>query len=37
MTEKNLPLIEKYRVTRLEEIKGQDLAIQDLKTFFKTY
>ena len=37
MTEKQLPLIEKYRVKKLEDIKGQDLAIQDIKTFFKTY
>ncbi len=37
MTEKQLPLIEKYRVKNLSDIKGQDLAIQDIKTFFKTY
>jgi replication factor C large subunit len=37
MTENQLPLIEKYRVKNLSDIKGQDLAIQDIKTFFKTY
>ncbi|MBS3078594.1 replication factor C large subunit [Candidatus Pacearchaeota archaeon] len=37
MTNKQLPLIEKYRVKRLEDIKGQDLAIQDIKTFFKAF
>jgi replication factor C large subunit len=37
MTEKQLPLIEKYRVKDLKDVKGQDLAIQDIRTFFKTY
>jgi len=37
MTEKNLPLIEKYRVKTFEEIKGQDIAISEIKTFFKSF
>lgn len=32
-----LPLIEKYRATSFSEIKGQDLAISDIKTFFKYF
>ena len=32
-----LPLIEKYRAKTLLEIKGQDMAIQEVKTFFKTF
>ncbi|MDP2926161.1 MAG: replication factor C large subunit [Nanoarchaeota archaeon] len=32
-----LPLIEKYRAKTFAEIKGQDSAISDLKTFFKTF
>jgi replication factor C large subunit len=32
-----LPLTEKYRAKYFKDIKGQDLAIQDLKTFFKTF
>lgn len=32
-----LPLIEKYRAQTLEEIKGQDLAISDIRTFMKTF
>jgi len=37
MTQKKLPFIEKYRANSFEEIKGQDLAIQEIKTFFKTF
>lgn len=37
MNQNNIPFIEKYRVKKLEDIKGQDLAISDIKTFFKTY
>jgi len=32
-----LPLIEKYRATSLSDIKGQDLVIQDMQSFLKTF
>ena len=32
-----LPLIEKYRANNFSEIKGQDIPIQEIKTFFKTF
>ncbi len=32
-----LPLIEKYRVRKFEDIKGQNLAVQEIKNFFKTF
>lgn len=37
MNKQSLPLIEKYRATSFSEIKGQDLVIQELQTFFKTF
>ena len=33
----SLPLIEKYRATSFEEIKGQDITIQEITTFLKTF
>ena len=33
----SLPLTEKYRAESFEEIKGQDIAIQEVITFFKTF
>ena len=33
----NLPLIEKYRAKKFDDIKGQDLAIQDIRAFFRTF
>tara|TARA_Y100000310_G_scaffold269239_1_gene282312 strand:- start:7396 stop:8610 length:1215 start_codon:yes stop_codon:yes gene_type:complete len=32
-----LPLIEKYRAKSFSEIKGQDIAIQEIKTFFQMF
>ena len=32
-----LPLIEKYRARKFDDIRGQDSAIQDIKTFFRTF
>ncbi|MBT4166363.1 replication factor C large subunit [archaeon] len=32
-----LPLIEKYRAASFSEIKGQDLAIQDIRDFFESF
>jgi replication factor C large subunit len=32
-----IPLIEKYRAKSFSDIKGQDQAISDLRTFFKTF
>jgi replication factor C large subunit len=32
-----LPLIEKYRATSFEEIKGQDTAISEIRTFFEQF
>jgi len=32
-----LPLIEKYRAKSFEDIKGQDLEIQEVKNFFNTF
>ncbi len=32
-----VPLIEKYRVKKFEDIKGQDLAVQEVKGFFKMF
>jgi replication factor C large subunit len=32
-----IPLIEKYRAKSLEDIKGQDIVIQEMQTFFKTF
>jgi replication factor C large subunit len=37
MTEKQLPLIEKYRAKKFSEIRGQDMAVQEVKTFLKTF
>ena len=34
---KPLPLIEKYRAKSLSDIKGQDLVIQEMQTFFMTF
>ena len=34
---KNIPLIEKYRAKNFEDIKGQDNAKVEVKTFFKTF
>lgn len=31
------PLIEKYRVKKFEDIRGQDLAVQEVKGFFKMF
>ncbi|MBS3093734.1 replication factor C large subunit [Candidatus Pacearchaeota archaeon] len=35
--EKKIPLIEKYRVERFDDIVGQDIAVQEVKNFFKTF
>lgn len=32
-----LPLIEKYRANNFSEIKGQDIPIEEIKAFFKTF
>ncbi len=32
-----LPLIEKYRARKFDDIRGQELAIQDIKTFFRSF
>ena len=32
-----LPLIEKYRAKTFDEIKGQDIPIEEIKAFFKTF
>jgi len=32
-----IPLIEKYRVRKFNEIKGQDLGIQEVRNFFKMF
>jgi len=32
-----LPLVEKYRARRFDDIRGQELAIQDIKTFFRSF
>jgi len=32
-----LPLIEKYRAKCFGDIKGQDLAVQEVRTFFKMF
>ena len=32
-----LPLIEKYRAKNFSEIKGQDIPIEEIKAFFKTF
>lgn len=32
-----IPLIEKYRVKNFEDIKGQDIALQEVKNFYKTF
>ncbi|VVB78972.1 Replication factor C large subunit [uncultured archaeon] len=32
-----LPLIEKYRASKFSEIKGQDMAIHEIKTFFNGF
>jgi len=32
-----LPLIEKYRARRFDDIKGQDMAVQEIRTFFRTF
>ncbi len=37
MIDRELPLIEKYRAKTFEDIKGQDLAVQEVKTFFKMF
>ena len=35
--ERIIPLIEKYRIKRFEDIVGQDIAVQEVKNFFKTF
>jgi len=37
MINQELPLIEKYRAKSFEDIKGQDLAVQEVRTFFKMF
>jgi len=37
MSEKKLPLTEKYRAKSFQEIKGQDLAIQEIINFYKMF
>jgi len=37
MNSKQLPLIEKYRAKSLLDIKGQDLVIQEMQMFFKSF
>jgi len=32
-----IPLIEKYRCNKFEDIKGQDIAIQEVKNFFRMF
>lgn len=32
-----LPLIEKYRASRFSEIKGQEMAVHEIKTFFSNF
>ena len=32
-----LPLIEKYRARKFDDIKGQDTAIQEIRNFFRTF
>lgn len=34
---KQIPLIEKYRVNSLKDIKGQDIALEEVKNFFKMF
>lgn len=36
-TNDKIPLIEKYRASKFEDIKGQDLAIQEVRNFFRTF
>lgn len=37
MNPKQLPLIEKYRAKSLSDIKGQDLVIQEMQSFFTNF
>jgi len=37
MPQKSLPLIEKYRVKKFSEIRGQDIVIQELINFYKRF
>jgi len=37
MSNKQIPLIEKYRAEKFDEIKGQDIAIQEVKNFFRMF
>jgi len=37
MPQKSLPLIEKYRVKKFSEIRGQDTAIQEVINFYKRF
>jgi len=32
-----IPLIEKYRVKKFEDLRGQDLAVQEVRTFFQMF
>src|SRR3989344_6274851 len=32
-----IPLIEKYRVSNLEDIKGQDIAVEEVRAFIRTF
>ncbi len=33
----SLPLIEKYRAKKFDDIRGQDLAIEEVRNFFRTF
>jgi len=37
MSEMKLPLIEKYRVSKFEDIKGQDIVISEVDNFYKRF
>lgn len=37
MTSKSIPLIEKYRARKFSDIKGQDIAIQEVMNFYKRF
>lgn len=34
---KQIPLVEKYRVNSLSEIRGQDIALEEVRNFFKMF
>jgi len=34
---KQIPLIEKYRVEKFSDIKGQDIAVVKLEAFFRCF